>query len=387
MVTGAYYPEVSGGGLQCRTLMRALQDRISFLVFTTTTNPALPQQEVVDGIPIYRVLVEMAKRGSRLRAGVRFIGLFLRSRRRFDLVHLHGFSRKSWLLIGLARLFRKPLLLKLTSVGDDDPLSLRRRGALAYWMYRRADCYVGVSAGVEGRYQAAGFPRQRFQLIPNGVDVDRFRPRSTEERQRLRCQLGLPQGSPLILFVGLFSREKCPDLLFNAWMNLQRHGHPQTGLVFVGATQGGYYEIDPTLAVRMREQAAREGMGQRVVFVERSHAIEHYYGAADYFVLPSVREGLPNALLEAMASGLACIATRLTGITDAVIEDRMNGLLMPPRDVSACERALGTLLQHPEEARAMGRRARGTIEDRYALSRIADRYDTLYQRVAWGRTR
>lgn len=384
MVTGAYYPEVSGGGLQCRALMHMLRDRVSFLVFTTTTNPALPRQEKVSGIPVYRIIVDVRKLGSKIRAGLRFIGLFLQHQRRFDIVHLHGFSRKSWLLIGLARLFRKPLVLKLTSAGDDDPLSLRRRGVLAYWFYRWADLYVGVSAGVEARYQAAGFPRKRFQLIPNGVDVNRFRPHSVEERQRLRRQLGLPQEGLLILFVGFFSREKCPDLLFEAWMNLQRHGHPQTVLVFVGATQGGYYEIDPALAAHMKGQVERQGLGQRMVFVERTHAIEQYYGAADCFVLPSVREGLPNTLLEAMASGLACIASRLPGITNTVIEDRINGLLMPPRSVSACEQALGLLLQHPEQAREMGRRARETIEDRYALPRIAERYRDMYHRMVSG---
>ena len=176
MVTGAYYPEVSGAGLQCRELVRALRDRVTFTVLTTSTDSSLPAAGEVDGVPIYRVVVDVSRVGSKLAAALRLTSTFIRLRGQFDIVHLHGFSQKSLLLVLLAKLFRKKLVLKLTSVGHDDPLSMRRRRRMAFWCYSRADLYLGVSPRLQQLYQSSGLPRERFWLIPNGVDLERFRP-------------------------------------------------------------------------------------------------------------------------------------------------------------------------------------------------------------------
>src|SRR5262249_5533687 len=133
-----------------------------------------------------------------------------------DLVHLHGFSEKSILVSLIARVLRKPVIVKLTSVGHDDPVAMRARKGLLFEGYRRADRFIAVSPRFESLYRDARMPDGRLQVIPNGVDVDRFRPADQAERAQLRRELGLPAVGPLVLFVGFFSREKCPDLLFDA---------------------------------------------------------------------------------------------------------------------------------------------------------------------------
>lgn len=381
MVTGAYYPEVSGSGLQCRALVQSLQDRVSFTVLTTSTDTSLPREGEVGGVPVFRVVVDVTKLWSKVRAALRVAWIFMRRRNHFDIVHLHGFSQKSYLAVLLTRIFRKRLIIKLTSAGFDDPLSMRRRGWLASRLYAQADLYVGVSVGLEQAYRASELSQEKFWLIPNGVNLQRFQPTDQRKRQDLRRQLGLPADDLLILFIGFFSHEKCPDVLFQAWTQLQLNGAPRTGLLFIGATRGQYYEIDPHLARAMQDQARRLRLEDHVAFVELTHDIEQYYGAADIFVLPSVREGLPNALLEAMASGLPCIATRLPGSTDTVINDGVNGLLIPPRDVGALEHALRLLLQDRALAQVLGQRARQTIEERFAMTQIAQRHLEVYRHV------
>lgn len=380
MVTGAYYPEISGGGLQCRELVRALQDRVKFTVLTTTADSSLPVEGEVDGTPVYRVMVDMKKFGSELGAALRLGAAFVRLRRRFDIVHLHGFSRKSLLLVLLARLFRKKLGLKLTLVGEDDPFSIRKRGHLAFWCYSRADFFFGVCPRLQQLYRSSGLSQKKFWLVPNGVDVERFRPVDREERVALRRELGLPEESPLILFVGIFSYRKCPHVLFEAWRHL-REARLSTGLVFVGAARFGSHEVAPDLARKIRDEVRALGAERHVVFVEKASAIEKYYRAADVFVLPSTREGLPNALLEAMAAGLPCVASRLEGVTDVLIDHGVNGLLFPPGDVAALEDALRFLMENPPRAWELGRRARETVGNRYSIARTADRCLEAYQRV------
>lgn len=382
MVMGAYYPEVSGAGLQCRELVRVLQNCVAFTILTTTADPSLPAVGEVDGVPVYRVAVDVDRLGSKLKAALHLASTFVQLRGSFDIVHLHGFSQKSLLLIFLAKLFRKRLVLKLTSVGHDDSLSIHRRGRLAFWCYSLADLFVGVSPRLQQLFHSSELPREKFWLIPNGVDLERFRPGEQGERQALRQELGLPEGQALILFVGFFSHEKRPDLLFEAWTRIQAERLLATGLVFVGATCSRYYEVDPGLAQKIRAEARRLGVEKQVVFVEVTHEIEKYYQATDVFVLPSSREGLPNALLEAMATGLPCVASRLSGVTDVIIDHGVNGLLVSPGDAAALEGALRFLLRDPTRAQELGRRARETVEERYSIARTAARHLEAYQRLA-----
>jgi len=185
----------------------------------------------------------------------------------------------------------------------------------------------------------------------------------------------------LILFVGFFSRDKGPRTLFDAWRRLQRPGLPATNLVFVGTTRSSYFEIDRGLAQTIRDEAAAFGLQDRMVFVESSGAMERYYQAVDGFVLPSIREGLPMALLEAMASGLACVASRLPGSTDRLIDDEIHGLLVEPGHVAQLSDAIERLIAHPAQRQAWGRQARERIAQDFSLQRMAQRYHAMYDRL------
>ena len=381
MVTGAYYPEMSGGGLQCRELVRALKQRLSVSVLTTSTDSARPAFELVDGVPVHRVHVDLQRSSSMFLAALRLILVMITHRRRFDIVHLHGFSTKSVLVSSLARTLKKRVVIKLTSVGHDDPQAMRARGGWFWRAYAQADLLIGVSPRFEQLAEVSGFPKEKCRTIPNGVDTNRFRPGDPVERAMLRTRLGLPGGMPLVLFVGFFSREKHPEVLFEAWWRIQQAGGPMAGLVFIGATRSRYAEINPHLADEIRSRVKHHGVEQRVFFIERTDQIEQHYRCADLFVLPSSREGLPNALLEAMATGLPSIASRLPGVTDALIEDGNNGLLVPPEDPESLALTMQRLLADAAFSRALGCKARATVEARYAIERIATRYQALYREL------
>src|SRR5262249_55064082 len=147
-----------------------------------------------------------------------------------------------------------------------------------------------------------------------------------------------------ILFVGFFSIDKGPHILFEAWRSLAGSAGANSRLVFIGATRSRYYEIDRDLADRIRFDAARHRVLDRIVFVEETQVIQQYYRASDVFVLPSRRESFGMALVEAMASGLPCIASRLPGVTDLIVTDGTSGLLVEPHDVPALSAALARVL-------------------------------------------
>jgi len=379
MVTGAYYPELSGAGLQCRELIRQLGDAARVAVLTTTADRALPSADERDGVPVWRVFVNPRSRWSKLAAGLRMAAALVRERRRFSILHLHGFSQKSIVLVLFGLLTGKRIAVKLTSIGHDDPASMRDRGGMAFWCYSRAHVFFGVSPRFRSIYESSELPRDRFRLIPNGVDLARFSPASPADRRALRARLGIAADVPMLLFVGFFSREKCPDVLFEAWTRMAAAGDHTSVLVFVGGNRPGYYEVDPSLADQIRVRAGQLSLEGRLRFVDSTQEIETYYRAADIFVMPSVREGLPNALLEAMACGLACVATRLEGVTDTILDDSASGILVPPRDVPALTTALVALVGDPARARSMGARAREHVARTYSAATTAQQYLAAYR--------
>ena len=380
MVTGAYVPETSGASLQCRQLMHALRNDAEFAVLTTTFDPALPPHDRVDGVDVTRIYVDPRSVASKVSALPRMAGAFLQVRRRFDIIHFHGFSQKTMPLIALARASGKRIVIKLTSFGHDDATAMKQRGPIAFRFYRAADRFIGVSPSFEGAHTREALPPGRYTFVPNGVDLDRFRPATDEERVALRQSLGIPANDPVVLFVGFFSPEKRPDLLYRAWARSVESGVAST-LVFVGASRSAYYEIDPAMADGIRADAARRGLGDRLVFVERTAEIENFYRASDVFALPTLREGLPNVLLEAMASGVPPVITRLAGVTDWIVDDGKTGLLVSPNDEAALTDALRRLLDAPELRQEMGDRARESVANRFTIEQTAARTLAVYREL------
>ena len=378
MVTGAYFPELSGGGLQARTMTRALRQWLDFEVFTTCTDRSLPHHECVEGTRVTRVYVDVGRPFTKITAAARTVWFFLARSRSFDVVHLHGFSQKSILIVLLARLTGKSVIITIHTAGHDEPEGVRRLGRLAYWCYSRADLYLAISEAMADNYRSAGLPPDRLRVIPNGVDVERFRPAEGEQRDHACRGLGLDPALRWVAFVGFFSREKHPDLLFEAWLALPAALRHRTGLVFAGATESKYHEVDPLLAQSIRDQAARLGIADRIRLLGPVSEVERVYHAADVLAMPSTREAFGMVLVEAMAAGLPVIATRIDRVTDTIVEDGVTGLLVPPRDATALTAALAQLLSAPAPAADMGARARRTVAARYGLEASVARWRQIY---------
>jgi len=378
MVTGVYYPEISGASLQCRTLIAAFGDRARCRVLTTTSVPSSARTCSVDGVHVRRVRVDLTRPATMITAAIATVWAFLRDAPTFQIVHLHGFSKKSALLMALARLLRKSVVVKTSSLGHDDPVSFHRRHPLLYRLYARADRLVSISPAFTASFTEAQLPADRLVPIPNGVDVRRFTPATSDRRTAAKHGLSLPGEIPVVLCVGFFSPEKRQEALFDAWLG-SRATAGDTAIVFAGATLSASEEVDGTIAERIVARARELGIDDRVRLIEHAPDIERLYDAADVFVLPSIREGAPNVVLEAMASGLPCIVTRLPGVTDAMIDDGRSGILVEKDDRQALAAALTTVLRDRDLAQRLGSRARETVERRFAIERVADQYLEMYR--------
>lgn len=381
LVTGAYSPEFSAGGLQSQAVARVLGDRAGIRILTTATDPALKRDDLVEGIPVSRVVVDLNGRWSAVRATLRMLAALLRLVPRVDLVHIQGFSTKNILISAVAKLAGRPVAISLQTARHDEPAAVKAQGRLAWWAFASADRYLSVSPALAAAALAAGLPAGKIEEAPNGVDIARFAPATADQRTTLRRQLNLPIDRPIVLFVGVISPDKQPHVLLDAWLQLQSDPASASTLVFVGATDPALFELGGRLIDQLRATAKSSAFADRVVFVPAIDHIQDYFRASDVYAMPSLREGLPIALLEAMACGLPCVASHLPGSTDAVIEHGVNGRLTPAGDARGLASAIGQVLADPVAAARMGAAARRTVESRYTIERVAEMWLAAYNHV------
>ncbi len=276
-----------------------------------------------------------------------------------------------------ARLAGCPLVVSLH--GSDVFLAERKApiGRAARAVFGRAAAVTACSPDLATRAIGLGADAATTTTIPYGVDPARFRPHAPDERAAVRAELGLREGERLVLAGGRLVYKKGLDVAIAAFASAAvREAGPARLVIF------GYGDLEGEL----RAQAARLGLADRVLFagrIERDR-IPALFAAADLFLLPSVHDhagnvdGLPNTLLEAMATGLPIVASDVVGVP-TVIDDGVHGLLVPERDVAALGAALAALLRDPARAAALGAAARSRVERELTWPQIARRFLGVYR--------
>ncbi len=203
------------------------------------------------------------------------------------------------------------------------------------------------------------------QLIPNGVDIVRFQP--------LAEDINIEQRARTVVCVSKARYEKGLDVLLQAW-HLVKEQQPEAKLVIVGSGP---------LQKQLEQMASALEITQSVEFAGLQSDVPGQLHRGLIGILPSRWEGMPNALLEAMASGQACIATRVSGSED-LIQDSENGLLVESEDYEEMAKALVTLLADTVLAQKFGAAARATVEQSYTLEHVLSMYTATYERLTSG---
>jgi glycosyltransferase involved in cell wall biosynthesis len=371
-------PDYSGAANQLRALaprLRAAGVEVRVLTSHAARNDV---EDAVDGIGVVRLAAPEGKRRSP-RFAQRVPMWMLRHRREWDIVHIHGMARSALAALAAARLLGKKSLLKFTLMGSDDALTVRasRLSGAKMRLLRLADAYAAPSAALADSVRAAGLPAERVARIPNGVDLNKFAPPAGDKRARLRKELldrfHWPHDALLVLFVGAIEPRKGIDTLARAWPDAASRV-PRARLLLVGPRDGARAET----AERFEKGLRAAGVTETAALAGFSDRPEDFYGAADLFVLPSRGEGLPNALIEAHASGLPSVAAHIEGVTGDVVDDGKTGLIVPQDDAPELARALVSLMEDGARRREMGLAARARAEERFSLGHVAGKYADLY---------
>jgi glycosyltransferase involved in cell wall biosynthesis len=294
---------------------------------------------------------------------------------------LHASALKAGFYAGLAgALARVPVLWEFPDLLTDDFFSPTTRRLIVATANRFATAVVAVSGVVGEALIAAGVDPARVVVIPNGVDLERFR--EWVPPAPIRRELGLPAEAPL---VAIFAR-------LAPWK-----GHPvflEAAARLIGAGSNAHFLIvgdaafdDPAYGESLKTRAIELGLEERAHFIGYRRDVPELMAAVDLVVHASV---LPEPLgltpLEAMALGKPVVAVGVGGPCETVVSGE-TGLLVPPEDPAAMAGAMGRVLEDADLRRRMARAGRRRVEERYSQALLTVAVESLYDRLIAPRTR
>jgi glycosyltransferase involved in cell wall biosynthesis len=372
MIVRQFFPWVGGTERQAQKLSaRLIELGVDVRVVTGWWFWKTPREEVIETVPVFRNFTcwnMFNLKGLRKFAGYTYIlSLFWylwKHRAEYDVIHIHLLNYHAFPAVLSGRWLGKRSLIKMANSGQGSDIRRMHTNVLPGQKQMlpvtlKADRLVAINEESIGELRAAGVPSERIIVIPNGVE--------TNGHYKSDYQLN---NTVVVLFVGRLHPNKGLDILLPACQSvIRRRPELQWQLWLVG---------DGPLRGELEQLAEKLQISQAVKFWGQVKDVTPYLAQADIFVLPSRTEGISNALLEAMAYGLPCVATCIGGNTDLIMHNE-NGLLVNPESEVELAEAVTRLADDEILRLKIGRSARQRIEANYSINHIARRYIELYQ--------
>jgi glycosyltransferase involved in cell wall biosynthesis len=281
-----------------------------------------------------------------------------------DVVHSHEFTMAVYGALAAKWSDRRHVI---TFHGSQTMHRALRRRIAVRWAMRNSAATTAVSGETQRQLvRDLGVAPSAIQVIRNGVPV---RP---GDRARIRRELGARDDEIVVLAVGNLEKRKGHLILLEALRRVRAEMPDSPWRLVIAGGRGGP-EQEP-IEKFVRDQ----NMENRVHVLLRREDVPDLQAASDLFVMPSLWEGLPLALLEAMLAGKPIIASATSGIPEA-IETERDGLLTPPGDAAALSAALARLLRDPEERRRLGAAALARGQREFTVGVVADAYLRLFR--------
>ncbi len=264
----------------------------------------------------------------------------------------------------------KKIISSKRDVGD---LKCKRHFILHSIVNKYVDgCIVVANAVGKVVHNKEHMDPYKIKTIYNGVDTEKFKPPTAEQYLKARKALGINQGDIVFGMVAVFRPEKNHDVLIKAFEKvLAVTGN--TKLLLVGG------DVGQGLLDKYKTSCVEKGFSGKVIFTDVTTNVQQYLHAMDVACLvPGSNEGLSNAILEKMATGLPLIVTDVGGNAE-VVKHEVNGYVIPAYDVAALSGAMLKLCHNTEGRRKMGRKSRQRIERNFCLTAMIENHQAYYE--------
>jgi len=355
---------------------------IEHLVLDTETGLILPAREAFDFD--MTGAQKISGRWERWTWAIRLLRDLRRFRNRYDLLHFHLIWWGSLLAANWASRRSIPTIYESVLLDSDTPGAIGKEhfGRLKLHYLQKFSRILVISDGIAEDYLDNGFSEYQIHMQMNALDTDLFKPLGDPAaRDHLRHGFKLPSDTIVLLFTGSLIHRKGVDLLIEALIEVAQKA-PELFLWLVGPKdQSENPSMDEAFVTSLQQKVVEAGLSDRVRFhgmIADRHKLAEAYQAADVFVFPSRKEGLPNVVLEAMACGLPVIVSDLPGLKN-VIKPNDNGIVFPVGDAVQLAERFDLLLHSPPLFEQVGGRAREYICQRHSFADWQTKITKLYQ--------
>jgi len=386
IVTHRFYPLIGGAENQALLLAKNLVVRGNDVCVLTSKIDNALRSEIIDGVSIVRLNKYGVERNFH-----RFILLFnfrllfyLSFRlRQFDKT-LYFFAIDFFAISAFPlKWFGKETIIRTATPSASSEIGGNYKNG-KFYKYRRFlisafTKFIAITTEIESNLLNEGIEQNRIIRMNNGVDTSIFFPLNNDERLKVRNLLNLKEEIIYLLFCGHFYKTKGLDYLIDSLIELGKSHHIcNTELLILGSNQSipkkNSFEEDIIYRIR------RSDFPIRINFLGQIYEREKYFQAADIFVLPSQSEGMPNALLEAMACGLACIATNVGGVID-IIQHEVTGYMVKYRDNKELGNAICELIRDEYLRKRIGKQAFMYIKAQNGIENVANEYERVFKNL------
>lgn len=378
-----YKERFTGPVVQWRYYFNHWNDnRVKHFILDTQTNQMIDARKAFD----FQLTGEQ-KTNSRWERITWIPSLFrnlMKFRKDYDILHVHVLWWGGLFIGPWAKINKCPALYESVLLGADTPSGILKEtlGRFKLWCLRTYTAILAISQHLADDYLDHGFSLTQVKLLMNSVDTELFHPADSDEKRNiLRKELGIPIDSNVLIFVGSVIERKGMDILLRAFVESLKTTHDQNLLIVGAKNKSENPSIDEGFINNQLEMLETNGANERVHFLglqQDRERLAEIYRVADVFVLPSRNEGLPSVLLEAMASGLAIITSKLP-VLEKVIQSNENGIFIPVDDTNALINAINTLYNNPVHAKTLGVSARKYVEEKHSYLAWQSEIFKLYQ--------
>ena len=381
MIINQFFPLIGGAEKQAHILAKSLIEKGNEVkIITGHWVSKTPKKEIIDNIEIVRLSSAWKLFNFK---GIRTIGRFLFlirliiyliiNGKKADIFHIHQLNYLSFGVVFAANILKKPTVIKMAMGGNySDVKETKRFPAGSFfikYIKTKADKIVILNNYMKNELVTEGFSDKKIIRIPNGVEFNETIKKEYKGRGR-------------ILFVGRLSWQKRVDLLIDAFSNLIKKGNFRLIIFGKGPAEKN-----------LIQKAKMLNLEDKIDFMGWASSIDKWKDLGDIFVLPSIVEGMPNVLLEAMAIGFPIIATDV-GANRELLELEMGkkiekggfligkgGVLVNPKDQEGLTNAIFSLSQDKLLRERLGKSAREIIKNKYRIEKIADEYIKIYNEL------
>jgi len=383
MVVRFYYPHLGGNENQARLLVEQLKENypVEITIVTSLHDKNLKQFETLEDINIVRLPHFLVKKKSTNKKSIpiklinkikflcqeysyqiKLLKFLLKKIKSIDIIHVHQTSWLSIIPSIIGRKYNKPVIIKEATLNGFQFLRTLFLPSQLKQIPIKFSNFIGVSSMIIENLLQQGVSKDKVFFIPNGVKFPSALPAIKPHINSFKK----------ILFVGNFSHGKIKgfDILLLA-ISIVRKSFPDFILQVIG--NGDAHEYDNIIT--------QNTLRDNIEFLGEKKDVTRYYQAANVFVLPSRSEGMSNSLLEAMAYGTPCIATKVSGAED-IIDNSINGFIVAIEDYQAMAEKILEILTKPDLEKKFKRNSREKIEKKFSIEAIAKQYYKVYSKLA-----